>query len=555
MKDFNQLLMILILFLYLILGVFTACDSKEIDKAIVESTPIISYVSGTDYEIAKYSNRTCAIRKYRGDEVFLDIPQTLDGYLVTSIEDNAFSECRSLAIVTLPEDVTSIGDQAFSYCTSLAYINIPSRVTSIGAEAFHNCDSLDRITIPASVNSIGDGAFESCGALENIIVDVENPNYADIRGVLFDKNAKIIHTFPAGKNSSVYTIPEGIQAIGKKAFSACKDLRQVNIPDSVTKIGESAFYWCESLTSITIPASVCIIGARAFSSCSSLENITVDADNSIFGIFDGVLYNKKDKILHTYPSTKKSVIFIIPEGTISIEERAFDNCKTIEKIIVPEGLISIGDEAFLGCNNLSNIEIPDSVTSIGASAFRWCNLTGDITIPDSVISIGEDAFFSCDAMNSITIPSSVRFIGEAAFFGCGSLASINVDLNNPTYSDIEGVLFNNATKVLHSYPGGKKGTSYSIPEETLSIAQNAFDSEYLQNIVIPEGVTTIGDRAFAGCDSLMSITFPVSITAIGGEPLFWSKLEEIKVKEESYSDEYFKKTKYAPLLSYQVTWL
>ncbi len=94
---------------------------------------------------------------------------------VTSIGSGAFEDCTSLTSVTLSESVTSIGDYAFSGCTSLQSIAIPNSVTSIGSRAFSGCTSLASVTIPESVTSIRDYAFSGCTNLEKIYCMWETP--------------------------------------------------------------------------------------------------------------------------------------------------------------------------------------------------------------------------------------------------------------------------------------------------------------------------------------------------------------------------------------------
>ena len=154
---------------------------------------------------------------------------------------------------------------AFNDCKSLAIINIPNSVTMIGAGAFWGCESLTSITIPSSiVTIIGNPFYGWYGILNN-----ESKAFIYEDYVLFNKNKTTLIAYRAKETN--YTIPNSVTTIGDSAFALCEFLININIPNSVTTIGKGAFGGCKSLTSINIPNSVTTIGNWAFEFCKSLK--------------------------------------------------------------------------------------------------------------------------------------------------------------------------------------------------------------------------------------------------------------------------------------------
>ena len=272
----------------------------------------------------------------------------------------------------------------------------------------------------------------------------------------------------------------GLTSIGDEAFYNCDSLTSVVIPDSVTDIGSSAFYSCNSLTSVVIPDSVTYIYGGAFEDCSSLTSVT------------------------------------IPDSVTYIGSGAFYSCSSLESVVIPDSVTKIYNYAFSGCSSLESVVIPDSVTSIDQYAFNGCSSLTSVVIPDSVTKIYNYAFSGCSSLESVVIPDSVTSIDSHAFYCCSSLTNLRIDTNNPNYSSSDDgkILYNKDKTKLIAYPSATGDVT--IPDGVTSIGNRAFQSNSsLASVTIPDSVTSIGNFAFSGCSSLESIVIPDSVTSIG----------------------------------------
>ena len=267
---------------------------------------------------------------------------------VTTLQPYAFTKCGKLTNIEIPNHVTSIGTSCFIDCTSLEEVTFPSSLTCLMGSAFSNCGSLTCVTIPAALTNIGKNPFGRCENLTAIYVDEANPAYMAVDGVLFTKDGTTLVQYPAGKECTHYTIPNGVTTIGQGAFgstyvaaSHCK-LTSITIPEQVTNIEGWAFSRCDELTSVTIPGSVKKLGTAAFQGCKNLVSVRLQ------------------------------------NGVTEIGSSAFNSCEKLSNIVVPVSLDNIAYYSFRNCSQLADIYY-------GGSEDQWRSIKKDASngIPSS----------------------------------------------------------------------------------------------------------------------------------------------------------------------------
>ena len=441
---------------------------------------------------------------------------------VTAIEVFAFRNCSSLTGVVIPEGVTCIPDFAFDGCASLTSITIPESVTSVSYGAFNGCSSLkdvyylgtqaqwEKMAVYSSnepllnaelhVNSAGYVVFGSCG--ENLTWGIDTDGTLTISGTGDMQDYDVVSENDAWHTTAPWyayspkklVLEEGITHVGKSAFVGCGFTGELTIPKGVTDIGYRAFGYCSGFTgSVTLPEGLTKIGSLAFASCSGLTGVT------------------------------------LPQSMTEIGWSAFDGCSSLVDMVIPEGVTAIEGFAFSGCSSLTSVTLPQSVTRIGISAFAECSSLVSAAIPEGVRIIEDYAFCGCSSLTSVTIPGSVTNIYDSVFVGCSSLENIFVDAGNVDYASADGVLFSKDHTTLLAYPAGREAAAYRVPDGVTIIGESAFaECKNLTSVVIPEGVTSIGSPdfddcdvphngpwpVFSGCSSLTSVTIPRSVASI-----------------------------------------
>lgn len=355
----------------------------------------------SDFETAEAVNKNYGLSDNiaeTADDYLYIVDSANNAVVLSGVKNRAISKAKIPSTID-GRAVTIIGSGAFFGCTGLNEVIIPESVTKISAQAFYNCAMLGTVNIPKSVENIESFAFLSCNSLTGYAVDEENTFYSSIGGVLFDKAGKTLIMYPNGKSGD-YTVPSGTKTIE-----------------------DNAFYGCKKITSVSISASVEEIGGNPFVNGTMLENIFVDAQNTHFVAEDGVLFNKEQTKLISFPNGKGGD-YTIPDSVEKIETSAFNGCSRLTAVTIPSNVKEVGAYGFSACTNLTSVVIPNRVTKIGDYTFTYCTMLENIVMPDGVTDIGNYAFAECYALTGIVVPPNVKKIGDGAFSNCSRLKSV-----------------------------------------------------------------------------------------------------------------------------------
>ena len=309
----------------------------------------------------------------------------------------------------------------------------------------------------------------------------------------------ILDRFTVGVSEYVVT------SIGEHAFWMNQNIKSVNIPQTVTEIGTSAFFSCSSLTTVQLPDGLTRIASSLFRSCSNLISIN------------------------------------IPSSVSAIDGYAFYDCSSLVSLALPASLTFIGRCAFSGTPWYTALYdvAPDGLFYIGPqlAGYKGDKPTGELVIKEGTTCVGFEAFSGCDGLTGITFPASVAYVDYEAFYGCTGLKAVRInDLTAWCGIEFEDEFrgsSNPLSKAHHLYLNGEEVIDLVIPEGVTSIGDYAFDNcTSLASVTIPDRVTSIGTCSFRSCESLTSVTIPPSLTTIGSGAFIWChKLATVNISD------------------------
>lgn len=451
---------------------------------------------------------------------------------VTTIEERAFYNCKTLESVNIPKGLKEIGSHTFYGCGNLRDISLPENLVEIGHYAFQGCSSITSVTIPETVTNIGINAFYGCVSLTSV------------------------------------NIPSGITELRAGTFQGCSSLSGILLPESLEYIGRNEFRGCTSLKSITIPANVRQIATNAFNGCNNLRSVrSLAKDAPAIGENAFLYSNTLERALYIPEGSENSYLFngwitdyytttnatgfntaIAGGNPIVISISTFDNLRyvldnntgtafvfpaenngtyTMESVFIPEyvsgfKVTGIGSKAFYRSNlysvripetvtkignlafmnsRLESIEIPESVNHIGNAAFARCNYLKYALLPDAIDELRDYTFYGCP-ITGIMIPDGVRTIGESAFESCGSLNQPELPKNLEHIGDYAFYSCTNLGII-------------KLPESVKHVGFMAFQScSTVSDISIPGNISRIGSGAFCYLGTPVEVTIPSSVENI-----------------------------------------
>lgn len=421
------------------------------------------------------------------------------GGSVKSIGVEAFSGNKYLTEVTIEDSVTSLGGWAFMGSASLEKVTIGKGITAIPQYLFSNCKALKEVSF-GNITSIGDNAFSGSG-IESI------------------------------------TIPEGVTQIDLMAFAMCRSLTSVTLPSTLKTIGESAFSDCSALTALTIPSTVESIAGAAFRGCTSLTSVVLPTtvktiDDSVFAYLkfyeggnliydywtDGV--NKVSVLLgKTFVGDGKGTL-VVPDGrivtftnaTVSADGSVIESGTKITDGTVITIVPATGDEGTVATimANGNPVEPVDSV-------YSYMVFKDDVTITVTYApfvtagycgSKGDNLTWKFD---TDTLTLTITGTGAMRDYTASPWAAIKNEGKNA----VENIVIGDGVTSIGSY-------AFSDPTSWSGCAA--------KSVKLPDSVKTIGNYAFAFCSSLSEIDLG-KVTSIGSSAFMMTSIKNIAIPD------------------------
>ena len=543
MKKTVKRIVSMVLVFVLTFSVLTIIPGEVLHSWYASAAEIITGSTGAEetYEAGDYTysliNEYANVKiiSYKGDDAELVIPGTIDGKVVTAIDNHAFQSKSFITSVTMPDTMETIGGYAFYDCSNLETVSFGKALKAIGGWAFYGCKKLTGVTTPATLEKIESEAFYNCTGIKTVELygndlSVNNWGFENISGaesIVLHEGVKTVgnNAFTSLKSLKTLTLCDSLESIGVGGFSGMGKVETVTFGKGLKTVGSSAFSNATALKTVNVNAACTSLPTNAFENDTALESIVVDNGNTAYVSYDGALMDKEMTKLLLYPKSRAGA-YTIPDTVTTIAAEAFSNCVNLTEITIGDGVTSIDNNAFAECSALEKATIGDGVTSIGTSAFQNCQKLAEVVFGSSVKTIGNYAFNNDTALTSANLSDTLETIGSYAFNNCSSLETVDFGKSLKTigawafYSckkltsvTTPATLEKIETEAFYNCTGIKTVELYG---NDLSVNNWGFENiSGAESIVLHEGVKTVGNNAFTSLKSLKTLTLCDSLESIG----------------------------------------
>ena len=499
------------------------------------------YSVGLEYSLnADNASYTVVSIGYCKDTILL-IPATYRKLPVTEIGSHAFEYVDSMTSISIPESVTAIGDYAFAHCdfTSVTF-GANSQLTTIGKYAFF-ISSLQSITLPDGVTTIDEAAFDGCDKITSISIpdsvttiayralDFDSSAYTVYNNAMYlgnDTNPYLVLVRVSDTSITTCEVHTGAKIILTFAFEDCTSLKSVTIPDSVTTIGNSVFYKCNSLESLIIGRGVTSIGNGI---------IYYEAyDAKLTSVYYGGTREDWNKIaIGEYNGYLTDAERYYYSATAPLEDGSFWHYYEGVPTVWTYTTVTFDLNAEEGSDTLESTKYYYGITCtlpiLQRPGYIFKGWTLDNTVEEPVIFTDDvwqitDDTVAFTAVWEANLQMSVfAFTTKAVVVGGGTQNSCTITAYLGSGGAV--VIPNGVTTIGNGiFQFNTSITSVVIPDSVTTIGDNAFDQcESLKTVTFGTNsqLTTIGDLAFSFCPMFESISISDSVTSIGKNAFYY----------------------------------
>lgn len=416
----------------------------------------------------------------------LTFPVTIGALTVKGVGNGAIANQRGITGVSIPDTYEWIGYGAFSNCTSLATVTLGNSLRTIGRHPF-NGTNVGAVSIPASVSSIDGNVLYGCGPAATVSVSSDSQHFSlSDDGALYDRSFTTLYAVPTA--TETLTVPSATTSIADDAFTGCVVLANVKFLGNAPAAAEDIFADTPATMKITVldgslgwdgdPTSSALPASGLWRN-RKIELAPGEADKYPDGdgtVWDVTVYDNKAEL---GANGATPIIPASTSGEVSVPGEITIDGKTYTITSIPDG-------AFENCNEITAVNIPAFITTIAADAFNGCTSLESFSVDSKnpAYSSRNGILYSKDGKTLVNVPAKTSF---AATF---------TEQETATKKDIVEVIGSTDPTTMTTDP------NQIIELKSYGTSTTTTTTEFFPAVSIDKilsGVTAISDYAFTDC--------------------------------------------------------